>query len=390
MPQYNSYYLYQKMVKYDGQDWIPFYPATYSEDGADTMPLVKKMDNDPACGYVPVVTPIYRWVDVTYNPSDSSTYVCDACRHDYSTDYLTLMAKEDGTFTFSPYVVSGVQYSSNVQYSLDSGATWSTAASAVTTPTINSGSTVLWKGIKPSLSGRTGVFSSTGQFEVEGNVMSLIYGDNFSGQTDLTTYENAFSNLFANCSGLTSAENLSLPATTLANWCYAFMFSGCTNLTAAPELPATTLANYCYYDMFDSCTSLTTAPQLPATTLANYCYAMMFQNCSSLTTAPALPATTLSDACYWLAFNLCTSLTTAPVLSATTLANSCYFGMFQDCSSLSAITCLATDISASYCTNVWVYGVSQTGIFTKAANMNNWTLDSTYGIPSGWTIVDAT
>ena len=34
--------------------------------------------------------------------------------------------------------------------------------------------------------------------------------------------------------------------------------------------------------MFDGCTSLTQAPVLPATTLANNCYAYMFQNCSSL------------------------------------------------------------------------------------------------------------
>ena len=37
--------------------------------------------------------------------------------------------------------------------------------------------------------------------------------------------------------------------------------------------------------MFYNCTSLTTAPELPATTLAEYCYKYMFQNCSSLTKA---------------------------------------------------------------------------------------------------------
>ena len=34
--------------------------------------------------------------------------------------------------------------------------------------------------------------------------------------------------------------------------------------------------------MFHSCTSLTQAPALPATTLADYCYAWMFDSCSSL------------------------------------------------------------------------------------------------------------
>ena len=64
--------------------------------------------------------------------------------------------------------------------------------------------------------------------------------------------------------------------------CYAYMFRGCTSLTAAPSLPATTLAGSCYDSMFQGCTSLTTAPSLPATTLANYCYSDMFSGCKKI------------------------------------------------------------------------------------------------------------
>ena len=39
---------------------------------------------------------------------------------------------------------------------------------------------------------------------------------------------------------------------------------------------------YCYYRMFEHCTSLTQAPKLPATTLADECYSYMFQFCKSL------------------------------------------------------------------------------------------------------------
>ena len=53
-------------------------------------------------------------------------------------------------------------------------------------------------------------------------------------------------------------------------------------------LPATTLADYCYSGMFNSCTSLTQAPELPATTLADNCYIGMFNGCTSLTQAPAI------------------------------------------------------------------------------------------------------
>ena len=42
------------------------------------------------------------------------------------------------------------------------------------------------------------------------------------------------------------------------------------------------VTDYCYYFMFRGCTSLTTAPSLPATTLANYCYSYMFYECTKL------------------------------------------------------------------------------------------------------------
>ena len=141
------------------------------------------------------------------------------------------------------------------------------------------------------------------------------------------------------------------------------MFNGCTSLTTAPELPATTLTNYCYRSMFNGCTSLVTAPELPATTLAESCYANMFEGCTNLTTAPNLPATTLTQGCYW--------------------------EMFGGCTSLNSITCLATDISASRCTNVWVTNVAANGTFTKASSMTSWTTGVS-GIPDNWAIQDAT
>ena len=88
-------------------------------------------------------------------------------------------------------------------------------------------------------------------------------------------------------------------------------------------------------------------------------------------------------------FQRCTSLTTAPALPATTLTDSCYGGMFYYCSNLNYIKCLATDISASNCTSSWVnYVQTNSGTFIKNPNMTGWTT-STSGIPSGWTVQDA-
>ena len=271
------------------------------------------------------------------------------------------------------------------------------------------------------------------EFNVYGNIMSLVNSTNFANLTTITNSE-YFYNLFKDISGLLNAENLILPATTLADYCYGnmffgctslttapsilpantladncynYMFSGCTSLTSVPALPATTLARNCYGYMFQNCTSLTTAPELPATTLEERCYEGMFCDCTSLIVAPALPATTLADSCYSSMFNGCTNLTTAPALPATTLAGGCYCymffgcsslttapelpattlvegcyeGMFKDCTSLEYIKCLATTITG---TDDWVDNVSDIGIFSKDAD-TVWEIGSN-GIPSGWTI----
>jgi bacteriorhodopsin len=113
----------------------------------------------------------------------------------------------------------------------------------------------------------------------------------------------------------------------------------------------------------------------------------MFQGCTSLTTAPQIYATELATSCCYGMFQGCTSLTKSPVLLAKTLKTSSYRYMFYGCSSLNSITCLATDISATNCTNGWVTNVASSGTFTKAASMTSWTTGNN-GIPIGWTTVD--
>ena len=201
-----------------------------------------------------------------------------------------------------------------------------------------------------------------------------------------TLTEFCYNRMFYKCTSLTVAPEL--PATTLAQSCYEYMFYGCTSLTVAPELPATTLAESCYESMFNGCTSLTAAPELPATILAKLCYYQMFSGCTNLTVAPELPATALAISCYRNMFHGCTNLTAAPELPATTLVNYCYDDMFSGCTNLSSITMLATDIPASGgCLSNWVSGVASTGTFTKASAMTSLPT-GTSGIPEGWTVVN--
>ena len=362
---------------------------------------------------------------------------------DFSTEPLTFNILSAGTINWT---ASNTSIAKTIDYKLNNG-DWilitSNTGSSVPTITVNPGDKIQFRGNNTQYGNSSSNYNSfrgsTASFEAEGNIMSLIYGDDFKNRLTISS-DYTFESLFEECAKLVSAENLILPATTLANYCYCYMFTGCeslitapalpattlaydcyygmfvgctslttapelpattlardcysymfydcTSLTTAPELPATTLANYCYSSMFYGCTSLTTAPALPATTLANSCYQSMFIGCTSLKTAPELPATTLADICYTSMFNGCISLTTAPVLPATTLANNCYQNMFRDCTSLNYIKCLATNISAYNCTSNWVSGVASTGTFVKASSMTSWTT-GVNGIPTGWTVQNA-
>lgn len=187
-----------------------------------------------------------------------------------------------------------------------------------------------------------------------GNIENLLdYAAVESGEHP-TMAEYCYANMFSYCKSLTQAPEL--PATTLASCCYTSMFSGCTSLTQAPELLATTLADNCCSQMFWGCTSLTQPPVLLATALADSCYTAMFQRCASLTRAPELPATTLAYNCYNEMFRDCTSLTQPPALPATTLASCCYEKMFYGCIGLKQAPALPATTLDGSCYEKMFYG----------------------------------
>jgi uncharacterized protein YjdB len=260
--------------------------------------------------------------------------------HDYSHDYLTLDVLTGGTINWTSR--SGV--TKTISYSKDNGSTWTEITSTATGTPINvsAGDKVLLKGTNDqyatgrgagSTFGDSGMASSnTAYYNVQGNIMSLVAGDNFTGATTLSSGY-TFHSLF-DYARVVSAENLVLPATTLSNYCYRALLANCSSLTVAPELPATTLAEGCYYAMF----------------------------------------------------NGCSNIETAPTLLAETIPTSAYTYMFYLCSNLNYIKCLAIDKSASGCLYLWVGDVAASGIFIKSS-ATTWSSGAN-GIPNGWTVFD--
>ena len=301
--------------------------------------------------------------------------------YDPNNEYFTIEALEDGL---------KVSLSSNdLKYRIDGG-NWTTLTTNTTTREVNAGQKIQFKlvenyniGIEQGI----GTFNVNKAFNVSGNIMSLLFGDDYLNKTDLSNKDYAFYDLFLGCNTLHSAANLKLPATILskqcydgmfydctsliyapeklpakilaeAEGCYEFMFYNCKSLRATPELPALVLANYCYYCMFQDCTSLTTVPkELPAITLAECCYAGMFDSCHSLKTAPKICAENVKKECCLEMFNECRSLTTAPEkLPAITLAERCYAGMFDGCYLLTTAPELPAITLADACYEYMFYG----------------------------------
>lgn len=380
--------------------------------------------------------------------------------HDYSSDYLTFknVGNNQGVFMF--HSASGFSQDLDIEISKNNGPWTHYSAATVENRTLSRGDIMSVKGLNSTYTYEydNGLrhnpsqmwISGDTRYHIFGNIMSLVYGDNFSGQTALDKSIGwTFFSMFArsdshgadarvnnNC---VNAKNLSLPATSLAkacyfhllygtyitrppklpateleNACYRGMFETCDLLKEAPSLPATVMKLDCYFGMFSMCSSLEKAPQLPAMTLYENCYAEMFQRCSSLVNAPELPALTLARACYNKMFSRCTSLVNPPQLPSLTLVNNCYenmfsgctsltkspdllastidsngyVGMFDGCTSLNYVKCLATTKDTLYSTKNWLRNVSPTGTFVKDPN-TTWSR-GVNNVPDDWTIINAT
>jgi hypothetical protein len=264
-----------------------------------------------------------------------SSVVTETCiynpTHDYSRDYLTLQILTDGTVAWNS-IGSGM--SKTIEYSLNDGSWTPITASSSTNINVLAGDTVRLRGTNSAYakdkSNYSGFEGGTATFNVEGNAMSLVYGDNFINQYTLSS-NYTFCSMFK-LSNVVSAENLILPATSLSQYAYRAMFSNAYSLNVAPALPATRLNTGVYYYMFENC-----------------------------------------------------ALSTAPELLAPTLVNSCYYCMFIGCRNLNYVRCLATSIGTTNTTQNWLKDVASQGTFVQADGIT-WTR-GVNGIPNNWSAV---
>ena len=146
---------------------------------------------------------------------------------DYSQDYLTFKILSPGTITYNTY-------NSNTygQYSLDNGETWSQQGNNITVNVVT-GNIVLWKGSGTTTFGSVCNFRGTASFEIYGNILSILYDDDFINITDVDVQGKLVGDMFRDTKCI-SAKNLVLPANFVGSGMFSNMFNGCTLLTTPP------------------------------------------------------------------------------------------------------------------------------------------------------------
>jgi len=124
---------------------------------------------------------------------------------DYIYRYFTTVALTDGEIWFILSEYATPELITSISYSTDNGKTWATHQNTAHTGNVfvkvpvNAGDKVIWKGQATSYSDgdQCAFFGSTCSYNVEGNIMSLLYGDNFYNKVSLETNEKAFGCLFS-------------------------------------------------------------------------------------------------------------------------------------------------------------------------------------------------
>ena len=272
-------------------------------------------DNIYNCSSEEYIEPWVGYVEQT----DSVSFNMPPCPPDYTKEYFTIELLQSGKIT-NGYLGHSIDYSAN------DGETWTIMRENEETPIYDAGQKILMRSTSPMVEETNENFGFTvnAPFNVSGNILSLNYGENFTEHTTFDGWANWIcGGLFAN-SQVVSAENLILPAPSMSSH-YQAMFSGCTQLIAAPRLTGTTLQQKC-----------STAPELPALSIPNSAYTEMFSGCTSLNYIKAM-------------------FTTTP--------------------------------STRYTQN-WVSGVASSGTFVKNSAAS-WNVRGVNGIPTGWNVETA-
>ena len=180
---------------------------------------------------------------------------------DYSKQYLTFEILSGGTIMFKTDKPAS-SITREIQYSINNGQ-WATFNSSGNTGfTVTAGDKVRLKGVNAryctlsKTSPRATFQASTAVFNVYGNLMSMVYGDNFIGQNTLDAGGYNFVGFFGSAQ-IVNAENLVLPMDVIPErGLLNFMIESPTLEYGPKEIPATSIGDMGMQGAFARCKKL--------------------------------------------------------------------------------------------------------------------------------------
>ena len=228
--------------------------------------------------------------------------------------------------------------------------------------------------------GKTVTFKITGQCNVYGNLLSLVFNDGDYEERSYHMLNATMRSLFKG-SDIVNASNLIIPKYVGGDYCFDSMFMDCVKLLLPPKIKhiATTLESggngyeMVFYQMFRGCTNMTSNPVLPTFKNSKWDTALtlMFYNCTSLKSKVNIIIGT-SD-------NIMKNYRIGP-------------SMFRGCDNLSIITinCNLTSTQRIYVNqylNNLFYNMGGSGtVYCTDSNTTSILDSSSLGLSSGWTI----
>jgi len=177
----------------------------------------------------------FQYIEERLTNAEDQKWTIQTFISDYSQEYFTIKSLEDNNIiTFTKYAQDSnyIIDDKPIKYSKDLN-TWTD----ISFTTGNGSSVILNSGEKLYLKGNNSAYGeklfynsylsaanilSSKKIDVMGNIMSLVYEDNFINNNTIEPY--TFPSLFYNNNKLVNAKDLILPATTLTTQCYYQMF----------------------------------------------------------------------------------------------------------------------------------------------------------------------
>ena len=198
----------------------------------------------------------------------------------------------------------------------------------------------------------TNIKTNSSTAKLGGNILSLLYGSNFTGSERSIPNNNVgcFNQLF-NGGRWIDTSNLLIPIDSIPAWTFFSTFSECQWMVSAPSFEYTAVGDYAFRSCFLGCFALTKVPSMNVASVSKYAYQDCFAGCKGITNCPEFASSSLSEGCYKGMYSRCTALTKVPTINVSSVPARAFEQTFYNCTGLTQGPDINTEFAGDYAFN---------------------------------------